>query len=132
MPAQVPSNGRDWLQLFNGQNLDGWTAKIAGHDLGDNYGDTFRVRGGLLAVSYDQYTSFGDRFGHLFYRSTYSHYRIAVEYRFVGEQARGGPAWALRAPHPPWQPGGGEAPPAPDRWRGPSRRPPRWRLPASR
>jgi hypothetical protein len=96
MPAQVPPDGRDWVQLFNGKNLDGWTTKIAGHDLGDNYGDTFRVRDGLLTVSYDQYTTFGDRFGHLFYRGTYSHYRVAVEYRFIGEQARGGPAWALR------------------------------------
>ena len=89
-------DARDWIQLFNGKDLDGWTPKIAGHELGDNYGNTFRVRDGLLAVSYDQYTSFDDRFGHLFYRGTYSHYRIAVEYRFVGEQARGGPAWALR------------------------------------
>jgi hypothetical protein len=96
MAAQVAPDGRDWVQLFNGKDLDGWTAKIAGHELGDNYGNTFRVRDGLLAVSYDQYTTFGDRFGHLFYRGTYSHYRVAVEYRFVGEQARGGPAWALR------------------------------------
>ena len=86
----------DWIQLFNGKDLDGWTAKIAGNELGDNFGNTFRVRDGLLAVSYDQYASFDDRFGHLFYRGTYSHYRIAVEYRFIGEQARGGPAWALR------------------------------------
>jgi hypothetical protein len=96
MPAQVAPDGRDWVQLFNGKDLDGWTVKIAGHELGDNYGNTFRVRDGLLAVSYDQYTTFGDRFGHLFHRGTYSYYRIAVEYRFVGEQARGGPAWALR------------------------------------
>ena len=94
--AQREAERGDWIQLFNGRDLDGWTAKIAGHELGDNYGNTFRVREGHLAVSYDQYTAFGDRFGHLFYRGTYSHYRIAVEYRFVGEQARGGPAWALR------------------------------------
>ena len=96
MPAQVAPGGGDWVQLFNGKDLDGWIPKIAGHELGDNYGNTFRVRDGLLAVSYDQYTNFDDRFGHLFYRGTYSYYRIAVEYRFVGEQARGGPAWALR------------------------------------
>jgi hypothetical protein len=96
VPAHVAADGRDWVQLFNGKDLDGWTPKIAGHELGDNYGNTFRVRDGLLAVSYDQYTTFDDRFGHLFYRGTYSYYRIAVEYRFVGEQARGGPAWALR------------------------------------
>ncbi len=96
MLAQGDRDGRDWIQLFNGKDLDGWTAKIAGHELGDNYGNTFRVRDGHLIVSYDQYTSFDNRFGHLFYRGTYSHYRIAVEYRFVGDQARGGPAWALR------------------------------------
>jgi Domain of Unknown Function (DUF1080) len=94
--ARAAPDGMDWIQLFNGKDLDGWTAKIAGHELGDNFGNTFRVRDGLLAVSYDQYASFDDRFGHLFYRGTYSHYRIAVEYRFIGEQARGGPAWALR------------------------------------
>jgi len=95
----LPQGGpepKDWIQLFNGKDLDGWTVKIAGHELGDNYGNTFRVRDGHMAVSYDQYTSFDERFGHIFYRGTYSYYRIAVEYRFVGEQAKGGPSWALR------------------------------------
>jgi hypothetical protein len=47
-------------------------------------------------VSYDKYDSFGGRFGHLFYEKPFSHYVIAVEYRFVGEQAKDGPAWAFR------------------------------------
>ena len=71
MPAQAAPDGRDWVQLFNGKDLDGWTVKIAGHELGDNYGNTFRVRDGLLAVSYDQYDDLRRQFGHLFYRGTY-------------------------------------------------------------
>jgi len=94
--AQKDSDRKDWIQLFNGKDLDGWTVKIAGHELGDNYGNTFRVQDGNMVVSYDKYTTFDSRFGHIFHRGTWSYYRIAVEYRFVGEQAKGGPAWALR------------------------------------
>ena len=86
----------EWIQLFNGKNLDGWTPKITGYPLGENFGNTFRVEDGLLKVSYDQYGEFGGRFGHLFYKQKFSHYRIAVEYRFVGEQMRGGPDWAYK------------------------------------
>lgn len=89
--------GEEWLQLFNGRDLTGWTPKIAKHALGENFGDTFRVEGGLLQVRYDRYATFDNQFGHLFYQHPYSYYRLAVEYRFVGEQAQGGPGtWALR------------------------------------
>lgn len=87
---------KDWIQLFNGRDLDGWIPKITGHDLGDNYADTFRVENGVLKVSYDRYQDFDRKFGHLFYREKFSHYIIAVEYRFTGEQAPGGPNWAVR------------------------------------
>ena len=33
----------EWVPLFNGKNLDGWTPKITGYDLGDNHADTVRV-----------------------------------------------------------------------------------------
>jgi hypothetical protein len=94
--AQNAADRQDWIRLFNGTNLDGWTPKITGYEAGENFGDTFRVRDGKLVVSYDQYDAFGDRFGHLFYEDTFSYYRIAIEYRFVGEQAKGGPDWAVR------------------------------------
>lgn len=90
------TRGGDWVQLFNGRNLDGWDIKITGHSLNDNFGKTFRVEDGLLKVRYDQYASFDNSFGHIFYREPFSYYIIAVEYRFVGEQVRGGPDWALR------------------------------------
>ncbi|HEY3444163.1 MAG TPA: DUF1080 domain-containing protein [Paludibaculum sp.] len=94
--AQNPAPPGDWIQLFNGKDLTGWTPKITGYALGDNFGNTFRVENGLLKVSYDQYDEFRNRFGHLFYKDKFSYYRIAVEYRFVGEQAKGGAGWALR------------------------------------
>lgn len=87
---------KEWLQLFNGKNLKGWSPKITGYALNDNFANTFRVRDGLLQVRYDGYDEFKQRFGHLFYKNPYSYYMIAVEYRFVGDQAKNGPGWATR------------------------------------
>lgn len=90
---------KNWVSLFNGKNLDGWTPKFMGYPAGENYKNTFRVEGGLLTVSYDQWQTFeDDRFGHLFTNQSYSDYRIRVEYRFVGEQVTKDPqyAWAYR------------------------------------
>ncbi|MFT4511369.1 MAG: hypothetical protein ACI91B_000044 [Planctomycetota bacterium] len=85
-----------WKQLFNGKDLTGWTPKIVGYDLGENFGDTFRVVDGLLTVSYEHYDAFNGRFGHLFYKDEFASYRLRVEYRFVGPQVKGGPGWAFR------------------------------------
>jgi ABC-type molybdate transport system substrate-binding protein len=93
---RAPRNDEDWQALFNGRDLDGWIPKIRGYPTGVNHGDTFRVVDGLLTVSYDGYDAFDERFGHLFYATPFSHYRLRIEYRFVGEQAAGAPSWALR------------------------------------
>ena len=87
-----------WRPLFNGRDLDGWTPKIRGEKFGDNYGDTFRVEDGVLKVVYDpaKYPTFGNKFGHLFYKEPFSRYRLRIEYRFTGEQCAGGEDWALR------------------------------------
>ena len=87
-----------WRPLFNGRDLDGWTPKIRGEKFGDNYGDTFRVEDGVLKVVYDpaKYPTFGNKFGHLFYKEPFSRYRLRIEYRFTGEQCAGGEGWALR------------------------------------
>ena len=95
-PAQEKKADGEWVSLFNGKNLDGWTAKIAGREPGDNYLDTFRVEDGVIKVSYDKYKRFDGKFGHLFYKDTFSHYDLRLQYRFVGEQAEGAPGWALR------------------------------------
>jgi hypothetical protein len=89
----------DWIQLFNGRNLDGWIVKFKGAPLGTNLHNTFRVEDGLLKVRYDQWPGFNGEFGHIFYKQSFSHYIVAVEYRFVGEQVTGagpGLSWALR------------------------------------
>ena len=94
-PAQAADEG-EWIQLFNGKDLSGWTPKIRGHEAGENFGDTFRVRDGKITVGYEAYGEFNERFGHLFYNTPFSNYVIRVEYRFVGEQCAGGPGWATR------------------------------------
>ncbi len=96
--SESKSESAEWIQLFNGKDLTGWTPKIRHHELGENYGNTFRVEDGLLKVRYDaeSYPTFDERFGHLFYEKPYAHYRLRVEYRFVGQQVNGGPGWAIR------------------------------------
>ncbi len=93
---QAKSGSCCWKSLFNGKNLDGWTVKVTGYELGDNSGDTFRVEDGILKVSYEQYDRFDGKFGHLFYKDEFSNYILRLEYRFVGQQLTGGPGWALR------------------------------------
>ena len=94
--AQSEADRKDWIQLFNGRDLTGWHPKISGHDLDDNFGNTFRVVNGNLQVNYEAYDSFNNRFGHIFYKDKFSYYIIAVEYRFIGNQAPNGPTWAVR------------------------------------
>jgi hypothetical protein len=86
----------EWISLFNGKNLEGWIPKIRYHDSGVNHANTFRVEEGILKVGYDGYPEFKETFGHLFYKDSFSHYRLRVEYRFTGNQCKGGPGWAIR------------------------------------
>ncbi|MHC4418330.1 MAG: 3-keto-disaccharide hydrolase [Planctomycetota bacterium] len=85
-----------WLNIFNGRDLTGWQPKFSGYDLGENFADTFRVEDGILKVAYDNYDTFDGQFGHLYYKDKFSHYRIRLEYRFVGNQLPGGPDWGYR------------------------------------
>jgi hypothetical protein len=85
-----------WESMFNGKNLNGWTVKIRHSPAGENFGNTFRVEDRKMVVRYDAYDSFNERFGHIFYKNKYSYYRIRLQYRFVGEQAKNGPGWATR------------------------------------
>ncbi|HKZ67138.1 MAG TPA: family 16 glycoside hydrolase, partial [Chitinophagaceae bacterium] len=94
--AQKRSQSGKWIKLFNGKNLKGWTVKIKDHPVNDNWSNTFRVENGVMKVSYDQYDGFKEQFGHIFYKKKFSAYLLVVEYRFTGEQVKGGPGWALR------------------------------------
>lgn len=88
----------EWISLFNGKDLDGWTPKIRGYELGENFGNTFRVENGTICVRYDggYEDKFANRFGHLFFKTPFSNYIVRVEYRFVGKQLSDGPGWATR------------------------------------
>ncbi len=96
MQADDAAKSGEWIQLFNGKDLSGWKIKIRGYELGDNYGDTFRVENGVMKVAYDNYKKFDNRFGHIFYEKPFSNYILRLEYRFVGDQCPGGAGWAFR------------------------------------
>jgi hypothetical protein len=95
LAAEEPNNGK-WISLFNGKDLSGWTPKIKGHEAGVNHKDTFRVENGVIKVDYSNYDGWQGEFGHLFYKERFSHYRLRLQYRFTGEQLKGGPGWAYR------------------------------------
>lgn len=87
----------EWVSLFNGKDLDGWVPKIKGSPAGENFGNTFRVKDGVIHVSYDGYGGkFDGRFGHLFYKTPFSNYKLRLEYRFIGKQLPDGPGWAYK------------------------------------
>ena len=94
-PKENP-NTENWQDIFNGKDLTGWDVKIRGHELNDNFNNTFIVKDGNLAADYSNYDKYDETFGHLFYNESFSYYRIHTEYRFIGEQANEGPGWALR------------------------------------
>lgn len=94
--TQNDPDKEEWVELFNGKDLDGWTPKIAHYEPGENFGNTFRVVDGAMQVNYDQYTDFNESFGHLFWKDKYSHYRLVVEYRFIGTWLHDTPGWAYR------------------------------------
>ncbi len=85
-----------WLSLFNGKDLSGWKVKIRDHALGDNFANTFSASNGVMKVNYDGYENFNEQFGHIYHEKKFSHYLLSIEYRFVGQQAKGGPDWAIR------------------------------------
>jgi len=89
-------NSKEWVSLFNGEDLEGWQIKIAGHDLDDNIHETFRVEEGMLKIRYDKYDSYGKQYGAIFTDKAYTNYRLKMEYRFVGDTAVGAPSWGYR------------------------------------
>lgn len=86
----------NWQSLFNGKDLSDWIVKIKGYPLGENPHNTFRVENGVIKVSYDGYDGFNNSFGHMFYKTPFSNYKFRMDYRFTGEQVKGGEGWAER------------------------------------
>tara|TARA_R110002049_G_scaffold211159_2_gene382181 strand:+ start:1827 stop:2624 length:798 start_codon:yes stop_codon:yes gene_type:complete len=86
----------NWQPLFNGKDLNDWLVKIKGYPLGENPHNTFRAENGVIKVAYDGYDNFNNSFGHIFYKTPFSNYKLRMQYRFTGEQAEGGAGWAKR------------------------------------
>lgn len=88
---------KQWIRLFNGKDLNDWIIKIKGHPTGENYKNTFIVADSILKVNYAEYDNANNfPFGHIFYKTSFSNYKLRMEYRFTGEQLKDGPSWATR------------------------------------
>ncbi|MEK9612400.1 MAG: DUF1080 domain-containing protein [Flavobacteriaceae bacterium] len=85
-----------WISLFNGKDFSNWDIKIAGHELNDNYKNTFQVQDSLIRIVYDEYSTFDDKYGHMYYKTPYSYYKLRFDYRFTGTQTPGGEEWNIR------------------------------------
>jgi hypothetical protein len=84
---------QDWIELFNGKDLNDWVVKINHYDLGVNFDSTFSVKDSSILVRYDHYGDYNNRFGHLFYKKPFSRFHLKLEYRFTGKLQAGAPEW---------------------------------------
>ncbi len=90
------NENEEWISLFNGTDLDGWEIKISDYQLGMNLYETFVVEDSMIRIKYDGYEEFNDAFGHMYYDTPFSYYKLSFDYRFVGEQLHGGATWNVR------------------------------------
>ncbi|MEJ7560193.1 MAG: DUF1080 domain-containing protein [Pedobacter sp.] len=93
--ATGSNSDQGFTSLFNGKDISNWFVKIYHHEVGVNFGNTFRVSDGVIQIRYDQYQDFNDQFGHLYYKVPFSYYHLKFEYRFVGKQQKGAPDYTL-------------------------------------
>jgi hypothetical protein len=94
--ATAPPGPR-FERIFDGKSLSGWTPKIKGHPVGDNFANTFRAHDGVIAVSYDGYGGkLSSRYGHLFYKTALTGpWRLRLDYRFLEGALPDTPTWAI-------------------------------------
>ena len=90
------SNIENWEVIFNGKDLKDWKIKFANQNLNVNYKNTFQIKDSILKVVYDNYDSFDNNYGQIYYKKPYSYYKLKFEYRFTGNQTKGGAGWAKR------------------------------------
>ena len=93
--ATEKKNSGKWVDLFNGKDLSDWIVKIHHHETGVNFGNTFRVQNEMIEVNYDEYGSFDDQFGHLYYKTPFSSFHLKLEYQFYGELQEGAPDYTI-------------------------------------
>ena len=76
--ALYSCNSNKTIQLFNGQNLDGWHMDVPAMDSIPDTINPFIIRDGMLV-------SLGEPRGHLITDAKHQNYRLKAEYRFAGE-----------------------------------------------
>ncbi|WP_209328836.1 3-keto-disaccharide hydrolase [Lunatimonas salinarum] len=86
----------EWQVLFNGRDLEGWIPKFHHHEVGENYANTFRVVDEAIQVNYDDYDTFDERYGHLFYEQPFSSFHLTFEYRFTDQWMEDAPSYTFR------------------------------------
>jgi hypothetical protein len=95
--ATAGPNDTDWISLFNRVDLKDWDIKFTGHQLNDNYKNTFSVKDSLIIVDYSTYTGFSNEWGHMAYKvRPFSYYLLRAEYSPGANQVSGGPSWAVQ------------------------------------
>jgi hypothetical protein len=95
--ANAGPNDTDWIPLFNRADLKDWDIKFTGHQLNDNYKNTFYVKDSLMMVDYTGYTGFSNEWGHMAYKvRPFSYYILRAEYSPGANQVSGGPSWAIQ------------------------------------
>ena len=52
--------------------------------------------GSAIRAAYDKHTDFENRFSHIYWKDSLSHYRLLIEYRFTGELMHDAPGYARR------------------------------------
>jgi hypothetical protein len=91
----IAQDNSDWVDLFNGKNLEDWIVKTYHHETGEDTLQTFRVKDNMIQVRYDKYGNFDDQFSHLYYKKPYSYYHFKIDYQFTGELQQGAPPYTL-------------------------------------
>ena len=92
----IDSNTENWEIIFNGKDLKDWKIKFANQNLNINYKNTFQIKDSILKVVYDNYDNFDNNYGQIYYKKPYSYYKLKFEYRFTGNQTKGGAGWAKK------------------------------------
>ena len=90
------SDQEEWIALFNGEDLSDWTIKFANQDLDVNFRNTFRVKDRMIRIAYDDYNTFDDAYAHMYFKKPFSYYKLRFDYRFTGQQVKGGENWNVR------------------------------------
>ncbi|WP_420154382.1 3-keto-disaccharide hydrolase [Siphonobacter sp.] len=93
--SSVQAQKKKWVSLFNGKDINDWIVKIHHHDVNVNYGNTFRVEDGMIKVRYDQYDHFNEQYGHLYYKTPFSHYHLVIEYKFADPWRKDAPSYTI-------------------------------------